>query len=85
MAAPKLLSSAMKSITSAVIDNLLITREAQQGNIAFPAGNTFGDVKLAPFHDLDEVVPDEVKVRLEELTLMLQNGILPTGVPSEKP
>ena len=85
VAAPKLLSSAMKSITSAVIENLLVTRAAQKGNAAFPAGNTFGEVKLAPFHDLDGVVPDEVKVRLEELALMLQNGILLTGVPAEKP
>jgi basic membrane protein A len=85
VAAPKLLSSAVKSITPAIVELLQIIQEAQRGLVAFPAGNTYGGADLAPFHDLDETVPDEVKVRLEEISLMLKNGVVQTGVPSEKP
>ena len=84
-AAPRLLSSAIKSITPAVVELLEIIREAQKGAEAFPSGNTYGEADLAPYHDLDESVPDEVKVRLEEISLMLQSGVLQTGVTSETP
>lgn len=85
VAAPRLLSSAVKAITPAVVELLQIIREAQKGSTAFPAGNTYGEADLAPFHDLDASVPDEVKVRLEEISLMLVSGNIQTGVPAEKP
>ena len=69
-----LVSSAMKLITPGVFD---LAKLSQEGN--FPAGNFFGDVGLAPFHDFDSVVSDEIKTRLEEINAGLQDGSIETG------
>ncbi len=69
-----LISSAMKLITPAVFD--LITLETEG---AFPSGNFVGAVGLAPFHDFDSVIPQEVKDRLAEIDAGLQDGSISTG------
>ena len=69
-----LVSSAMKLITPGVFD---LTKLAQEGN--FPSGNFFGDVGLAPFHDFDGVVSDEIKASLDEINTGLQDGSIETG------
>ncbi len=69
-----LVSSAMKLITPSVVDLIMM---ANEGN--FPGGNYFGDAALAPFHDFDETVPQEVKDTLEEINTALQDGSLETG------
>jgi len=72
---PCLVSSAMKLITPGVFD--LITA-ATEGN--FPAGNFFGSVGLAPFHDFEgTVVTAEMQEQLAEIDAGLQDGSIETG------
>ena len=69
-----LVSSAMKLITPGVFD---LVSAANDGS--FPAGNFVGDVGLAPFHDFDTVVSDEIKATLDEINAGLQDGSIETG------
>jgi basic membrane protein A len=62
-----LVSSAMKLITPGVVD---LVKQAQAGTIK--GGNFVGDVGLAPFHDFESVVPEEVKKELETLAADLK-------------
>jgi basic membrane protein A len=71
---PCLISSAMKLITPGVFD---LIKLAQEGN--FPGGNYFGAVGLAPFHDHDSTVPQDVKDKLEEIDAGLRDGSISTG------
>jgi basic membrane protein A len=71
---PCLVSSAMKLITPAVAD--LIVR-ASAGD--FHSGNYVGETGLAPFHDFDDQIPDEVKQALAEIDAGLKDGSIPTG------
>ena len=79
-AAPRMLSSAMKLITPGVFD---LIKLAKEGN--FPSGNYFGHVTYAPFHDLENQVPSEVKTIMEQINAGLLDGSIETNVPSEKP
>jgi basic membrane protein A and related proteins len=79
-AAPRMLSSAMKLITPGVFELLQSAR-----NNSFPGGNYEGDVSYAPFHDLDNRVPPEVKGAMEQINAGLLDGSIETHVPSEKP
>ncbi len=83
-AAARMLSSAMKLITPGVAELIGIAKDAQAG-AAFPAGNYMGDATYAPFHDLEDAVPADVKARMEEIFAMLLSGELTTGVPPVKP
>jgi basic membrane protein A len=76
----RLLSSAMKMIAPGVFN---LIKMAKEGN--FPAGNYLGEAGYAPFHDLENEVPAEVKAKLEEIHQMLLNGELQTGVAPAKP
>lgn len=69
-----LVSSAMKLITPGVSDLIAAANEG-----SFPAGNFVGDVGLAPFHDFDSVVSDDIKSQLDEINAGLQDGSLETG------
>jgi basic membrane protein A len=71
---PCLVSSAMKLITPGVFD--LVTK-AKDGQ--FPKGNFVGQVGLAPFHDFDSNVPQEIKDKLAEIDKGLQDGSIKTG------
>lgn len=71
---PCLVSSAMKLITPGVVD--LITR-ASEGN--FPGGNYVGTVGLAPFHDFEDEVSQEIKDELESIRTGLEDGSIETG------
>ena len=42
-------------------------------------GNFFGAAGLAPFHDLDDQVPQEVKDKLVEIDAGLKDGSVETG------
>lgn len=79
-AAPRMLSSAMKLITPGVFD---LIKLAKEGN--FPKGNYLGHVTYAPFHDLDNQVPPEVKTAMEQINAGLLDGSIKTNVPAEKP
>lgn len=71
---PCLLSSAMKLITPGISGLILLST---QGN--FPQGNFVGPVGLAPFHDFDSVIPQDVQDKLEEIDEGLQDGSISTG------
>jgi basic membrane protein A len=64
----------MKLITPGVFD---LIKTAQE--MSFPAGNFFGAVGLAPFHDFDAQIPQEVKDRLAEIDAGLADGSITTG------
>ena len=68
-ARPCLVSSAMKLITPSVFDLIKLSGD---GN--FPAGNYFGDVGLAPFHDFDSSISQEIKDRLSRIDSDLRAG-----------
>ncbi|MEN8098304.1 MAG: BMP family ABC transporter substrate-binding protein [Chloroflexota bacterium] len=71
---PCLISSAMKLITPGVSGLILA---AQEGEMA--TGNQFGGAGLAPFHDFEDVIPDDVKKLLEETAAGLEDGSISTG------
>ena len=62
----------------------LITPSVEEliGTVAdgsFAGGNYFGGAGLAPFHDFDSVVPQEVKDSLAEIDAGLKDGSITTG------
>jgi len=69
-----LVTSAMKLITPGVFDLLELAKE---GN--FPSGNYVGDVGLAPFHDFEDVIPQDVKDQIAEIRDPLLAGDIDTG------
>ena len=71
---PCLVSSAMKLITPGVVD--LSTASV---NGEFPGGNFFGAVGLAPFHDHEAAVSQEIKDLLAETEAGLIDGSITTG------
>ncbi|NLG71845.1 MAG: BMP family ABC transporter substrate-binding protein [Chloroflexi bacterium] len=66
---PCLVSSAMKLISPAVAD---LIRMHTEGN--FPGGSYMGEFGLAPFHDFEDKIPQEVKDRLDEIRQGLLDG-----------
>jgi len=75
-----LLSSAMKLLGPGTFDLIKMAKEG-----AFPKGNYFGQAGYAPFHDLDSVVSDEVRAKMQEIDAALKDGSLKTGVAPTKP
>lgn len=71
---PCLISSAMKLLDRGVADIIMAYYDEE-----LEAGNFFGAAALAPFHDFDDVVPDEVKAELEEIAEALSSGEMETG------
>ena len=73
-AQPCLVTSAMKLITPGVVD---LVNQSVDG--ALPGGVYFGDVGLAPYHDFESVVPEEIQTQIEELTPQVINDEIETG------
>jgi basic membrane protein A len=71
---PCLVSSAMKMITPGVFN---LVKAARDGN--FPSGNFVGDAGLAPYHDFESKIPQDVKDRMNEITKGLKDGSISTG------
>ncbi len=71
---PCLVSSAMKLITPGVAD-LIIAASTDE----FPSGNYFGGAGLAPFHDFEDQVAEELKDTLTEIAAGLDDGSVETG------
>jgi basic membrane protein A len=69
-----LISSAMKLITPAVAEVVQLSYNGE-----FPGGNYVGDAGLAPFHDFDADIPQDVKDRLDEVSAGLLDGSIETG------
>lgn len=76
-AAPCLLTSAEKKLVQGTEELVLLSYDG-----AFPGGNFFGQVGLAPFHDTEAAVPDDVKAAVEEVLAGLQDGSIDTGCPA---
>ena len=72
---PCLVSSAVKQITPGVVD--LIGKFAADGTMT--GGNQFGPAGLAPFHDFEDKIPQEVKDKLAEIEAGLADGSVTTG------
>ena len=72
---PCLISSAMKLITPSVAE--LIGMYGADGTMT--SGNFFGGAGLAPFHDFEDKIPQEVKDKLAEIDAGLKDGSLTTG------
>jgi len=79
-AAPNMLTSATKLITPAVFE---LIKRSKEGT--FPKGNYFGNAGIAPYHDLENEVPSQVTLVMEQLQVKLSLGLLTTNVPPEKP
>ncbi|MFZ5818536.1 MAG: BMP family lipoprotein [Chloroflexota bacterium] len=79
-AAPRMLSSAMKLITPGVFGLIKMAKEG-----SFPSGNYFGAAGYAPYHDLENEVPADVKAKMEEIAAGLLDGSITTNVPPVKP
>ena len=71
---PCLVTSATKLINDGVVE--LVTA-IQEGSIE--GGNAFGDVGLAPYHDLADRVSAEVQAEMDEITPQVLSGDIPTG------
>ncbi len=64
-----LISSATKDITDSVVALIKLAYEGK-----FPAGNYVGGSSLAPFHDFESIVTDEIKAKLEEVKGVYEAG-----------
>lgn len=76
----RLVSSAVNDVRAGVRD---LMRLAKTNHL--PAGDFFGQIELAPFHDLDSQIPQSVKDQLNQLTQELTNGSVHEYVPYQKP
>jgi basic membrane protein A len=72
---PCLVTSAMKLITPAVFD--LLSAYAADGTMS--GGNFVGPVGLAPFHDFDSQISQEIKDQLAAIDAGLKDGSITTG------
>lgn len=75
-----MLSSAMKMIVPGTVGLLKLAKDNR-----LPSGNFIGDAGLAPYHDLDSVVPADVKSKLIEIAKGLKDGTIKTNVAPSKP
>lgn len=71
-----LVSSAVKRISSSVF---LLIQHSVRG--AFPGGNYYGDVGLAPYHSFDSIVTPKMRNRLNEIEAGFRNGSIGTSTP----
>lgn len=71
---PCLVSSAIKEITPGLYDIIVGITEDR-----FQAGNVVGDAGLAPFHDFEDQISDEIKQELERINAGLEDGSIQTG------
>ena len=85
VAAPHLYTSVLKLIAPGIVELIKAAKDAQAQTSVFPSGNFMGQVGLAPYHDLDSSVPDEIKLRMSELNQALHSGVIQTGVSATNP
>ncbi|MBW7959252.1 MAG: BMP family ABC transporter substrate-binding protein [Candidatus Promineofilum sp.] len=71
---PCLISSAVKLIPPGIVDLVKMSKDGK-----FPSGNYFGAAGLAPFHDHESAIPQEVKDLLEKTKAGLLDGSISTG------
>jgi len=69
-----LVSSAIKAITPSVFAMIQAYVDGDT-----PEGNFYGIAGLAPYHDFEDVIPDDVKAQVEQIGAGLQDGTIETG------
>jgi basic membrane protein A len=74
-AAKCLLTSAEKKLTLGTKDLIILAKDGKA-----PGGNFFGLTGLAPYHDTEAAVPDDVKKKVEEVIAGLDAGTIVTDV-----
>ncbi len=74
-ARPCLVSSATKDVGGGVAGLVLAAVDG-----SFPGGDVTGQGSLAPFHEFDTVISQEVKDKLAEIAAGLADGSIETGV-----
>lgn len=74
-AAKCLLTSAEKKLTLGTKDLVLLAKDGKA-----PGGNYFGLTGLAPYHDTEGAVPEEVKAKVAEVIAGLDAGTIATNV-----
>lgn len=74
-AAKCLLTSAEKKLTLGTKDLIILAKDGKA-----PGGNFFGLTGLAPYHDTEAAVPDDVKKKVEEVIAGLDAGTIATDV-----
>jgi basic membrane protein A and related proteins len=79
-AASQMLSSVTKQIAPGVFELIKLSKDKD-----FPSGNFTGVIGYAPFHDLENRIPPDVKEQMETIRSGLVSGSIETNVPSEKP
>jgi basic membrane protein A len=73
-----IMSSATKGLTADTRDLIL-----SAVNGTFKGGEFYGPAVLAPFHNFEDVIPQEVKDRLEEISAMVDAGEIDPCAPFE--
>jgi basic membrane protein A len=71
------MSSAQKDLVTAVLENVL----AAAGEGEWVPGTFYGDAFLAPFHDWEDKIPDEVKTTLVDIAAKIAAGEMVTCPP----
>lgn len=75
-----IVSSAMKQITPGLYR---LIKQAKTGG--FQGGTSYGEVALAPYHNLAAKVPPAVTTRLSQLVADLNSNAVKTNVPAARP
>ncbi len=74
-AQPCLITSATKQIADGVTELVVKAKAGDFNNL-----QTMGKAGLAPFHDFESKIPDDVKAKIAEITKQMEDGTLKTGV-----
>jgi basic membrane protein A and related proteins len=72
------LSSALKDIVTGVRDLIVAAQDD-----SFQGGDSYGPSMLAPFHNLEDQVPEDVKAQLSDIAQKLSTGEIDPCVPFE--
>jgi basic membrane protein A len=73
---PRLLTTVMKNIKTAVLDICKEHNEGNFSNAAYIGTIANNGIGLAPYHDLDAEVPEELKAEIADLEGQMRDGTL---------
>ena len=79
-----LISSAMKNVDVAVFEYLKSVNDGSSKGGVNTANMSNGGVGLAPFHDFDSKVPEDIKTKIKDATEGIKNGSITIDLSSVK-
>lgn len=79
---PEVQDCIMSSATKGLTDDVAALIEAAALG-TFPGGEVFGPAVLAPFHNFEDVIPQDVKDQLAEISDMIDSGAIDPCAPFE--